>query len=538
MEVQPYNLDSFRNYLDRNKMDTQSHQTEGVEWCLHIEKEGEEMDGRKVKSAILADEMGLGKTIQMIGLILCNFKTHTLIVLPRSLLEQWEGVFCRTLGHAPLVYHGRTAKTTTDEELNAAPIVLTTYGMLAGVTEKPVKGKPLKYGSLHNVIWDRIIFDEAHHLRNRNTRNHKAACHVRSSHKWLVTGTPIQNSVTDFYGLCAVMGMSQPFYVKKDNMVKIVGRLILKRSKKEVGIDLPPLKRTIVTVPWGSDSEKQMAEDIHAHLQFSRLGAGRGENIFNGLEIHHFAMLQRARQSCIDMGLMKKNLENLMSLGILSEDFPIEEAMGYHSKIDKVVDTISERKDNNRSKLVFCHYHMEIDKVVSSLSDLGMKVGKFDGRVCQSEREDILERGDLDALVLQIKTGCEGLNLQHFKEVYFVTPHWNPAVEDQAVARCHRIGQDEDVDVFSFKMAPFDENRSTRTMDLYVKEVQRVKRNEMALIDGEHDGDGELLADKCAICLCGQHEYTHEKLECGHCFHKECIGKWFQRSTYCPMCRQ
>ena len=82
--------------------------------------------------------------------------------------------------------------------------------------------------------------------------------------------------------------------------------------------------------------------------------------------------------------------------------------------------------DNGRSKLVFCHYHMEIDKVMTSLAELGLKVGKFDGRVSQSEREEILERGDLDALVLQIKTGCEGLNLQHFKEVYFVTPHWNP----------------------------------------------------------------------------------------------------------------
>ena len=79
----------------------------------------------------------------------------------------------------------------------------------------------MKYGPLHSVRWNRIIFDEAHHLRNRNTRNHKAACHVRASHKWLVTGTPIQNSVTDFYGLCAVMGMSQPFYVKKDNVEKI-----------------------------------------------------------------------------------------------------------------------------------------------------------------------------------------------------------------------------------------------------------------------------------------------------------------------------
>lgn len=538
MEIQQYNIEPFSGYLNRNNMDTKDHQLEGLQWCLNIEKEGEEMDGRVVKSAILADEMGLGKTIQMIGVILCNFKPHTLIVLPRALLEQWEGVICRTLGHVPLVYHGRVAKTTTDQELNTAPIVLTTYGMLAGLAEKPVKGRPLKYGQLHSVRWNRIIFDEAHHLRNRNTRNHKAACHVRASHKWLVTGTPIQNSVTDFYGLCAVMGMSQPFYVKKDNMIKIASRLILKRSKEGVGINLPPLRRTIVTVPWASEAEKQMAEDIHVHLQFSRLGAGREENMFNGLEIHHFAMLQRARQSCIDMELMKKNIEKLMALGIIEENFPIDEAMGYSSKIDKVVEIISERKDNGRSKLVFCHYHMEIDKVMTSLTDIGMRVGKFDGRVSQSEREEMLERGDLDALVLQIKTGCEGLNLQHFKEVYFVTPHWNPAVEDQAVARCHRIGQDSSVDVFSFKMEPFDDNRMTRTMDLYVKEVQRVKRNEMTLIDGERDGDGAELQNKCAICLCTQHEHTHQKLECGHCFHKDCIGKWFQRSALCPMCRQ
>ena len=85
-----------------------------------------------------------------------------------------------------------------------------------------------------------------------------------------------------------------------------------------------------------------MAEDIHVHLQFSRLGAGRADNLFSGLQIHHFAMLQRARQSCIDMELMKKNIEKLMALEIIPEDFPIDEATGYHSKIDKVIDIIKE----------------------------------------------------------------------------------------------------------------------------------------------------------------------------------------------------
>ena len=255
------------------------------------------------------------------------------------------------------------------------------------------------------------------------------------------------------FGLCAVLGLSKPFYVNRDNMAKVTSRLILKRTKDVVGIELPPLKRTIVTVPWSSEAEKQLAEDIHVHLQFSRLENGREDNPFANLGFHHFAMLQRARQSCIDMGLMKKNIEKLMALEVIDKTYLVEEAMGYHSKIDRVVEIISERKDNKRAKLVFCHYHMEIDRVVDSLLNLGLSVGKFDSRVSQEEREEMLEREDLDALVLQIKTGCEGLNLQHFKEVYFVSPHWNPAVEDQAVARCHRIGQNDEVDVFSFKMA-------------------------------------------------------------------------------------
>jgi len=81
----------------------------------------------------------------------------------------------------------------------------------------------------------------------------------------------------------------------------------------------------------------------------------------------------------------------------------------------------------------------------------------------------------LDVLILQIKTGSEGLNLQHFKEIYFVSPHWNPAIEDQAVARCHRIGQENEVDIFRFTMTGFG-NEGSRSLDRYASEVQDAKR--------------------------------------------------------------
>ena len=109
----------------------------------------------------------------------------------------------------------------------------------------------------------------------------------------------------------------------------------------------------------------------------------------------------------------------------------------------------------------------------------------LDGRTSQNVREEIL-LNKTDVLILQIQTGCEGLNLQQFKEVYFVSPHWNPAVEDQAVARCHRIGQTEKVQVFRFQMEGFDENDDTQTLDSYCFDVQLAKRKAMGFITAKN----------------------------------------------------
>jgi Superfamily II DNA/RNA helicases, SNF2 family len=129
---------------------------------------------------------------------------------------------------------------------------------------------------------------------------------------------------------------------------------------------------------------------------------------------------------------------------------------------------------------VFCHFREEIDIIRQRLVSKGVITGTFDGRTSKEERE-ILLQSQCDVLILQIQTGCEGLNLQQFKEVYFVSPTWNPAVEDQAVARSHRIGQTEPVDVFRFIMEGFD--NSAITLDSHVRALQILKRKEADLLN-------------------------------------------------------
>lgn len=444
-------MQNFTRYLNRNGLSLKAYQQKGIQWCTHIEKNGVMLDETLVHSGILADEMGLGKTVQMIGVILENFKLHNLIVLPKILLSQWKNIIYTTLGHYPVVFHGVSSKHMTTQDLYNAPIVLTTYGMLV-----QMKGK---YNILHSLVWDRIIFDEAHHLRNRNTRNHKAALHIQATHKWLVTGTPIQNSITDMYGLCSLLGIKQSFYTKREHIPTIVDSLILKRTKTQVGIDMPTLTYITITVKWENPTEKHIAQTFYTLWKnvAAREMFVEDDNV-GKISMHPFALMLKAQQSCISMKMLSHKY------------------LAYQSKINKVVSVIAERKDNGSAKLVFCFYHLEMDIIVTSLSVLGLNVAKFDGRTNHTTRELLLSSG-LDVLVMQIKTGCEGLNLQQFNEVYFISPQWNPAVEDQAVARSHRIGQDKPVQVFCFNMEVFDDKDITsETMDDYIKEVQRCKR--------------------------------------------------------------
>lgn len=439
----------FSHYLGYSGLERKEYQAEGVRWCVENELSKDEGLGIDVaagagglRGGIVADEMGLGKTILMIGTMVVNIKPNTLIVLPPVLIEQWCQQIRKTTGYEPLVYHGTSKKTIELSHLLAARIVVASYGAIS--MRKGDDGS-----KLHKIVWSRVIFDEAHHLRNSGARFF-GACELKADIRWLVTGTPIQNRKKDFYNLCEVLGLSRSFYTDFELLRANASRFILKRTKKQVGIQMTDVVSEKTAVPWTNSREKELFEEVHSRLKFSGVGRSADrvgiDRISNGTALTNII---RARQVSIMPKLlaacMTRYEQDHYALGLTA-----------YSKLGAVVSSILANRDNGAGKLIFCMFKEEIDEVCARLLAGGMtKVARLDGRTGKRDRAAALTEKN-EALVLQIQTGCEGLNLQeNYSEIYFVSPHWNPAVEDQAVARCHRIGQMKDVVVRRFVSSTF-----------------------------------------------------------------------------------
>lgn len=468
-------IELFKQYLDRTNMEHKQYQMDGIRWCLTNELRPD--PPANIRGGFIADEMGLGKTILMIGLCITNFspKCPTLIVVPPVLLDQWFVKIYQTTGHKALIYHGDEKKTTDIEQLKKSLIVITTYHAISLSKQNLKDGK---LGIMHEVNWFRIIFDEAHHLRNKSTIKFNGAKFLQSKIRWLVSGTPVQNKKQDFYTLCSALKMPASFYTDPENLITIAKCFILKRTKEQVGIELPEIDFNDKSVNWQNSKEQELSQEIHAALKFSKTMTKNNfiANAFNGSSL---TLLLRAKQSCVLPKLMLEKLQQLFDKGLISSFDYYREAFEYSSKLDSVIDCIVSNKANGNGKLVFCHYRDEIDTIATRLREKGMTVATFDGRTSNGKRFDILNDSN-EVLILQIQTGCEGLNLQdNYSEIYFVSPHWNPAVEDQAIARCHRIGQKNKVSVYRFQMSSFVNPESDVpgiTIDKYVSQVQEVKR--------------------------------------------------------------
>ena len=487
-------LKKYAAWLAQAGLDTKDHQITAMRWALRHELSETPIDG--IRGGLIADEMGLGKTIILLGLIISNFRRSTLIVVPRSLLDQWQRVIERFFGHEPLIYHGSALKKSKQLLIGGElqPIVLTTYGIMQ--TRKG--GCPL-----FDIPWSRLICDEAHHLRNEG-KLYKSMMRIKSVIKWMVTGTPIQNRKKDLQVLCSVIGLKPAFHSSPEDAKRIVLRHSLRRTKKQVGIKLPPKKVTVVQVPWASSEEMEFCKQIHAQVTFPRVTLQNVNRIMAFLGNGTLAWYTRLRQVSILPHLLRPKINKLIADGHIDEDLVLSK-IKTASKLTAVAKFLKKRQHNHRRKLVFCHYHGEIDLLEALLEKCGITTCVIDGRsragekrfstlplpteadvrsVCQKWKnipKDIYTHIDAfmapQVCLVQIQTASEGLNLQHFQEIYFTSPWWNPALEDQAIARAHRIGQNQKVEVFRFAMQNF--GGQSLTLDQYCMIVQDKKRELM-----------------------------------------------------------
>jgi SNF2 family DNA or RNA helicase len=454
-------MDRFKWFVNKSGIQYKQHQHDGVKWCLN-----NELSKNQVRGGFIADEMGLGKTITTIGLLISNFMLKTLIVLPNVLIQQWVNEISRTTGHTPLVFYGAEKSSITLEQLCAAPIIITSYSHISVSAEK-VDDPPEKL--LHMMQWNRVIFDEAHHLRNKNAR-YWGAKKLNSPIKWLISGTPIQNKRRDFYNLCSVVGLPSSYYTNSDNMDELLNSYVLRRTKTQVGIKLPNIELDCNNVKWATEEERVLSEDIHNSIRLAD-------------SVEKLSLIIKARQTCILPAMLKKSMQSMIDDNIIVKNDIHDAALSFSSKLDAVIDLLLSRRENGNGKLIFCHFREEIDAIVSRLRGSGVtSVSTFDGRSSLNKRAETLRENN-EFLVLQIQTGCEGLNLQRdFSEVYFVSPNWNPAVEEQAIARCHRIGQKKPVHVFRFQMTSYQridsisEDTLPLSLDQYIQNIQSSKR--------------------------------------------------------------
>ena len=473
-------ISRYLQFVDRGKLKRETHQIEGIIWCENREKESYE---NKIYGGIVADEMGMGKTILMIGLMVCNFKKHTLIILPKSLLVQWQKEIKKYLHHdAYLLYGSSRVKNISTEVLNQHPIILTTYGTCVSLGDNSV---------LHNFGFDRIIVDEAHHLRNDKTKAFLSVKAISKKTLWLLTGTPIQNKIQDLFRLFDLLGIPSDQYKDYKLLSKIIQNVMLRRQKDAKKLNLPNLYNKNCLVTWKSEQEALKSKIFHQ--KFGTLTDSNHElnNIYYLINTNPLVASIHARMVCISPTLLNKKTQTIYDD---YQDLYNENNEDFFTSTTKLESVVAKINENyalypENKKIVFCHFKQEMLILQDKLFDYGIACKIYNGKLTTRQRQMLVEESP-DVLLIQINSGSEGLNLQQYNEVYFVSPTWNPSLEQQALARCYRMGQQKQTYVYRFYMKDFAERNEEHgeqneipSMDSNIETRQEMKTKLVETMD-------------------------------------------------------
>src|SRR5579863_6061822 len=413
---------------------------------------------------ILADDMGLGKTIQALS-FLHHFKyqygkLNALVVCPTTLIFNWENEIRKFSPSLTYHIHHGGDRTRNKEALNDFQVIITTYGTLRSDI-KLLMDMPLDY----------VVLDESQAIKNPASKVTKAACLLRAKHRLCMSGTPLQNNTFDIFAqmnflnpgmLGSIEFFRQEFAIpidkfgepdRKDHLRKLLFPFILRRTKEQVAKDLPEKTETILFCEM-EEEQRKVYDAYRNDYRDKILGTIESQGI------------QRS-QLTILQGLMKLR-QICDSPAILNET---DKYPNHSIKLDELAREISENIGNHKA-LIFSQFLGMLALIKEKLIELDIPFAYFDGSTTATDREKaIREFQDNDScrvFLISLKAGGVGLNLTAADYVYIVDPWWNPAVEQQAIDRTHRIGQTKNI--FAYRMICKD------TIEDKILQLQEKKR--------------------------------------------------------------
>ncbi|WP_293983492.1 DEAD/DEAH box helicase [uncultured Clostridium sp.] len=425
------------------------YQKQGYNWMRTLDYLG--------FGGILADEMGLGKTLQTITLILSREHTRSLIVAPTSLIYNWYSEFKK---FAPslkvLICNGtREERKNNIENYKNYDVIITTYNMLRNDLEH------------YTMFFDYCILDEAQNIKNPNSLNAKCVKKIKSRIRFALTGTPVENSLMELWSIFDFIMPGYLYDEKRfttryfrrleegpeilEEIHKMVKPFILRRLKKNVIKELPDKIEKTMFIPL--EDEQKIVYETYSEYAKDLIQKKVENDEFKKSRIEILSYVTKLRQICLDPSVTMENYN------------------GGSGKIEALKDILEESIEGQHKVLVFSQFTSVLKNIGKILNEKSMEYCYLDGSMTSNDRMKMVNEfndGNKNIFLISLKAGGTGLNLTSADIVIHFDPWWNPAVEDQATDRAHRIGQKNVVEVIKLI--------SSGTVEEKILELQNSKR--------------------------------------------------------------
>jgi len=407
------------------------YQEEGFSWLNRLSHWG--------VGACLADDMGLGKTVQALAQILSMAaKGPSLVVAPTSVCLNWESEAHKFAPTLNLVMFGAGNRALSLKALQPFDLVVCSYGLLQQEGEL-----------LAAVSWQAIVLDEAQAIKNLATKRSQAAMKLSGAFKMVATGTPIENHLGELWNVFrfinpGLLGSLKQFNVKfaspiekgqdkkaRGRLKKLIQPFILRRTKNQVLEELPSRTEITIKVEMGEE-EASFYEALRRSALETLAGCGQVEGK-GAQHLKILAEIMRLRRACCNPRLV------------------LPETRIASSKLAAFREILEELRENRHKALVFSQFVGHLDLIRDYVEKAGVAYQYLDGSTPARERKkrvDAFQSGESDLFLISLKAGGVGLNLTAADYVIHMDPWWNPAVEDQASDRAHRIGQQRPVTIY------------------------------------------------------------------------------------------